>query len=206
MLHFINAETDRKIAEIREKGEESAKVLHGQIIHTDMLRVRKVVEEKQALANQDKQVAISRLVSDARMKYQDAQHGMFLQLRDLCQSRLATFLTAPNYEAFIQAALSEAILAVGLNQVLIQFTAKDAPRLSSRFDGRTVQAGDISCSVRVDSKPIPPSAIGGFILKSTDGKVTVDCTLAERLEQALKALEPQILTKMFPAKTQLWDN
>ncbi|EFO64903.1 Hypothetical protein GLP15_4254 [Giardia lamblia P15] len=199
MVHFIDAETDRTIAQLRKVAEQTATVSYDQILNTDTSKVVTKVQEMRLTEEHKRQVEISRLVSKARLSVQDAQYKKYKDLRATCVKKLEEFTrNTAEYTKIMRTILSEAVECCNLTHASIQLLPRDAGVLTAISD-------QIPCKIVFDKQVLPDTAIGGFILRSEDGRVCIDCTLSERLEQGLKCMEPTIFKTLFPTTVSLWE-
>lgn len=200
MVHFIEAETDRTIAQLRKVAEQTATVSYDQILNADTSKVVTKVQEMRLAEEHKRQVEISRLVSKARLSVQDAQHKKYKDLKVACIKNLEEFTrNTTEYTKVMKAILSEAVGCCNLTRATIQLLQRDAGLL-------TTISNQVSCKIDLDKHTLPDTAIGGFILQSDDGRVRIDCTLSERLEQGLKCMEPTIFKTLFPTAVGLWED
>ena len=200
MVHFIDAETDRTIAQLRKVAEQTATVSYDQILNTDTSKVMTKVQEMRLAEEHKRQVEISRLVSKARLSVQEAQHKKYKDLKAVCAESLNEFTrNTAEYTKVMKTILNEAVECCGLTHASIQLLSRDAGMFAAI-------SGHPSCKIELDKQVLPETAIGGFILQSDDGRVRIDCTLSERLEQGLKCMEPMVFKTLFPTAVSLWED
>jgi vacuolar-type H+-ATPase subunit E/Vma4 len=94
------------------------------------------------------------------------------------------------YFPFLVSCIANAVRELGLEEVLVQLSAKDLKRVDKTRLEREIEK-KLSKRVKIEWSKDPVEALGGAIVSSTNGKIRIVSTLDQKFE----ALESKLLTE-----------
>lgn len=207
MIYFIDAETAKKVEEIEAKTKEMATITHDQIINTETLKTRAGTQAKVVTTNQNKQIAISQLITKARLDVQKVQLDNLERLVATTRQRLVEFVTKEpaRYYSYIVRLIKQTVSELHMDVAIIRFMPADKPlfnKIATELRGCPETA---KCELRLSDDDLEAeTVIGGVMLSNADKKLNIDCTFAKRLVQASELVQPEVMSTMFPAVSDLW--
>lgn len=176
ILADARAQAKQKIKETEEAGLELEKQL--------VAEADSKLEKERSKAFKEANFSVNKSIIE---KKEELIKQLFKKLNDTFQSRMQ----ASSADTFKKLAI-EAIdrVKTGRKEVIVSVNKKDIENAKRVFNQLDVE-------YKVDNNL---NTIGGLIIKSADGKITVNNTLESRAQKAQQLLKPQIITLLFGEK------
>ena len=116
---------------------------------------------------------------------------------DEVKKKLREFTSTNEYDKILESLIEEGAIAAGGGELQVHINSYDHRRNPAldQLSSNVEKATGVRTMLRKAAEPA--SIIGGTLIKSEDGKVTVDNTLEALIESRRKDLEPKISTILF---------
>ena len=174
----IIKEAEKKALQEIEKAEELAELKSEQ-------EKRKIIEE----AEREAAKILAQALIQARQELAKVKSEIINKIRNKAQTQLAKVSTEPS---LLIKLVREGIDGLGADKVRIYVSSKDMAKIQQALNtdkelaGKVIEVKEVNC-------------VGGVIVESIDGKISVDNTYDTRLEMLLPRIIPEIGKELFKA-------
>jgi len=198
MVSFIDQEAKEKAEEIEAKAEEEFQIEKGRIVQQQRHKIQEHYEKKEKQLNQQKLVQHSHMLNRNRLAALKSRDDQIADVIEETKKSLVQYRDDPKFiencitQALLQALESDVTIRCLADQVaLVQGAAQASAVEYARVTGNQVQ-------IQVDPRNhIPADRMGGILLVTNRGKLTIDNTLTARLQLIAQQLQPQIRATLF---------
>ena len=143
---------------------------------------RKAVE-KEAKLHAERTVA--RIKADVRKQMMEQQQKFIQKIFDVALQKLKDFPRNEQYIKWIKALLDVGLSKIPNGNAVVFCNEKDKEIVKSLLSSSTAKLGE---------KKLPVS--GGIIIKSQDGRLTIDCSAEAEMRRAKEDLRDSVLKKL----------
>lgn len=173
---------EEKREEARRKAEEESESL----IKAAQDQARSIIES--SIANS--KIRMNWMILSEKEKIID-------RVFDEVKNKLREFTRMNEYDRILESLIEAGAIAAGGGELQVHLNSYDYQRnfTLDRLSNSVEKATGVRTVLRKAADPL--NTIGGALIKSRDGKVTVDSTLEALIESRRKDLEPKISTILF---------
>ncbi len=182
----ILADAKEQTKEILQRGQDTAEKEKSHILEVESKKVSEI--EKQQIASINLQ---------ARREILQKKEEEIKKIFNLAETELKNFHKKTAYPKVLEALIIEAGAAIGGGEISIKARKEDASKikdLTSLAKAITNACGN-KCILKISKETI--DAMGGVVLQTQDGSITIDNTFEARLEQKYRAIRTQVANLLF---------
>jgi len=208
IIEEIEKSTGQKVSEILSEAEK---------------KVASVLQDAQNRARQEEQSTVSRGEQEARRESQrilaearisarrenvraqeDVVQKSFARARDMLVALVEEGRAdSVDYRSVLESLVRESVMASDAESLEVIATPRDRQLLSQKtLDKIAGQAGTESgrsIALRISGDEL--NALGGVVVRSSDGKVRVDNTFESRMERFRETIRTQVAKELFPRES-----
>jgi vacuolar-type H+-ATPase subunit E/Vma4 len=173
-------------AEILAKAKERAEKKKQELIERQSKNIHEKTEQELAAINLETRRAIL---------YQKEEY--IQEIFKKARQKLVSFTKKKDYQAVLRDFIVQGAKAIGGGKLIIQARKEDQKLLKdlSKFEKAIKKEINSSFSLAVEDKPI--KAMGGIIIKTHDGAITIDNTFDARLEEKYQKIRFEVAKILF---------
>jgi len=198
MVSFIDQEAKEKAEEIDQKAEEEFQIEKGRIVQQQRHKIQEHFEKKEKQLQQQKLVQTSHMLNRCRLatlKARDDQVGAVLKKTE------QALVGKRNDRDLIQNCIIQALLQANEPEVTIRCLQDQQSMVEGLLNAAAStynQMTQQTVKIELDTKYFLPAAkIGGIVLITKRGRLTIDNTLVARLQLISQQLLPEIRGTLF---------
>ncbi|MBQ6511230.1 V-type ATP synthase subunit E [Methanobrevibacter sp.] len=202
----MSSGTDKIVSSIMSEAQEKADVIIQNAnaeVSTITAKAEKTAEaEKIKIADNGKkqsEMRYQQIISEAKMNARRAELGAKEEVIEAAFTKATDELKAKaasgdeDYENSLSKMIKEAADELGSKDLILQLNERDTDNMKSQLSGvSTFQIEDITFEL---GEPI--DAIGGAILKTSNGEIEVNNTIEARLERFKSILRSEVAEILF---------
>ena len=202
----MSSGTDKIVSSIMSEAQEKADVIIQNAnaeVSTITAKAEKTAEaEKIKIADNGKkqsEMRYQQIISEAKMNARRAELGAKEEVIEAAFTKATDELKAKaasgdeDYENSLSKMIKEAADELGSKDLILQLNERDTDNMKSKLSGvSTFQIEDITFEL---GEPI--DAIGGAILKTSNGEIEVNNTIEARLERFKSILRSEVAEILF---------
>jgi len=185
----ILKEAEQKVKEIMQRGTEKAEKEKQTILDRQLKQINEL--EKQQIASINLQ---------ARQEILQKKEDEILKVFELAKTELSKFPKQAAYEKVLRELIIESGVALGGGDLLIKARKEDAAKLKdlTAIAKEITKKCGTKCTLKLAKNRI--TALGGVVLQTADGSVTINNTFDARLEQEYRHIRTAVAAKLFEEK------
>jgi len=199
MVSFIDQEAKEKAEEIEAKAEEEFQIEKGRIVQQQRHKIQEYYEKKEKQLNQQKLVQHSHMLNRCRLASLKSRDDLVKGVIDKTKQALISkrgdteLITNCIVQALLQSLENDVIIRCCADQVdLVEQLVNHAQQIYSQM------TNDKPITITVDRQNcLSNDKLGGIMLITKRGRLTIDNTLTARLELISQQLLPEIRTTLF---------
>ena len=187
---------EQVFAEIKESVEKEAKQLVSRARRVADREIQHAKEEAESILNSSREItekeaelhaerAIARIKADVRKQQLEQQQEFIQEIFDMALVKLKDLPRDDKYAKWIKALLSAGLSQIPNGTGIIFCNEKDVEIIKKLIPSTNAELG---------KKSIPVS--GGVIIKSLDGRLTIDCSAEAEMRRAKEELRDEVLKKL----------
>jgi V/A-type H+-transporting ATPase subunit E len=182
----ILAEAKEQTEEILQRGQDAAEKEKSSILETETKKVTEI--EKQQIASINLQ---------ARREILQKKEEEIQKVFDLAKTELMNFPKKAAYAKVLEALIIEAGVAVAGGAISIKARKEDAAKIKdlASIEKAITKACGNKCSLKISKETI--NAMGGVVLQTQDGTITIYNTFESRLEKKYRAIRTEVAKLLF---------
>ena len=202
----MSSGTDKIVSSIMSEAQEKADVIIQNAnaeVSTITAKAEKTAEaEKIKIADNGKkqsEMRYQQIISEAKMNARRAELGAKEEVIEAAFTKATDELKAKaasgdeDYENSLSKMIKEAADELGSKDLILQLNERDTDNMKSQLSGvSTFQIDDITFEL---GEPI--DAIGGAVLKTSNGEIEVNNTIEARLERFKSILRSEVAEILF---------
>ena len=202
----MSSGTDKIVSSIMSEAQEKADVIIQNAnaeVSTITAKAEKTAEaEKIKIADNGKkqsEMRYQQIISEAKMNARRAELGAKEEVIEAAFTKATDELKAKaasgdeDYENSLSKMIKEAADELGSKDLILQLNERDTDNMKSQLSGvSTFQIDDITFEL---GEPI--EAIGGAVLKTSNGEIEVNNTIEARLERFKSILRSEVAEILF---------
>jgi len=198
MVSFIDQEAKEKAEEIEAKAEEEFQIEKGRIVQQQRHKIQEHYEKKEKQLQQQKLVQHSHMLNRCRLATLKARDD---QVKDVLKKTEQALVGKRNDRDLIQNCIIQALLQANESEVTIRCIQDQQSMVEGLFNAAAStynQMTQQTVKIELDTKNFLPAAkIGGIVLITKRGRLTIDNTLVARLHLISQQLLPEIRGTLF---------
>lgn len=208
MVNFIMQEAKQSAEEVTAKATEDFNIEKLKMVQgmKDKLRSEMAVASKKV----ETAAAIqkSTMVNKARLRKIEARQGCFDKLSgEVCDKLREVAKAESKYKQIVIDLIVQGSLKLMEDEVVVKCRAADAnivrgvlEQASQAFTKTVAKATNVQTRLRLSlhKDVLPPTCLGGVVLSSANGAISVDNTLDTRLKLCMDNDKPAIRKMLFP--------
>jgi len=200
MVSFIDQEAKEKAEEIEAKAEEEFQIEKGRIVQQQRSKINEYYDKKEKQLNQQKLVQHSHMLNRCRLASLKSRDDLVKGVIDKTKQALISkrgdteLLTNCIVQALLQSMEADVLIRCMSDQVdLVEQLVNHAKATYQSMTNKDI-------NIEVDKQNFLNSEkIGGVMLITKRGRLTIDNTIVARLELISQQLLPEIRTTLFGA-------
>lgn len=208
MISFILNEAKDKSEELESRAIEEFNVEKLKLVQSQKKTIRDEFTFKLKQAETQSAISRSTAINNARLKKSEARHECLMKLKGLCTQEMTRVINEKTrYTELLANLICQGALKLLEDQVVIKCCKDDEAQVKQACDMAAANYNKIikgECKVdkRVSfqiskSGNLPKSCGGGIVLTTSDGKISIDNTLATRLSLVMDTEIPIIRKTLF---------
>jgi len=182
----VLADAEKKAKEILQRGTEKAEREKQAILESQLKQISEL--EKQQIASLNLQ---------ARREILQKKEEEISKVFELAKAELTKFPKQAAYEKVLRKLIIESGVALGGGELVVKVRKEDVAKvkdLATIAKEITKSCGN-KCSLKLSKENI--TALGGVILETADGSVTINNTFDARLEQKYRTIRATVAAKLL---------
>merc|ERR1712050_97648 len=198
MVSFIDQEAKEKAEEIEAKAEEEFQIEKGRIVQQQRQKIQDHYDKKQKQLDQQKLVQHSHMLNRCRLATLKARDD---QVAAVLKKTEQALISKRNNQALIQNCIVQALLQANEPEVTIRCIQDQQSMVQGLLNVASTtysQMTQQTVKIELDTNNFLPAAkIGGIVLITKRGRLTIDNTLVARLHLISQQLLPEIRGTLF---------
>merc|ERR1712050_571254 len=198
MVSFIDQEAKEKTEEIEAKAEEEFQIEKGRIVQQQRHKIQEHYEKKEKQLQQQKLVQHSHMLNRCRLSTLKARDD---QVAAVLKKTEQSLVAKRNDRELIQNCIVQALLQANEPEVTIRCLRDQRDMVEGLLNAAASaynQMTQQTVKIELDSQNFLPDAkIGGIVLITKRGRLTIDNTLVARLQLISQQLLPEIRATLF---------
>jgi len=216
MISFILAEATDRANDIQKKGEEEFSIEVHRIITEQKEKVRSGYEKKSKQIETSYAIAKSMAINKQRLEKIKARQEVLTKLSDEVRGKLSQEVKGDQYKAYLSKLIVQGLLMLLEENVRIRCRETDKAVVQSVLASASSEyckvikdetGAEKKCALTIDETQFlsgsavagkdGPSCLGGVVLATSDGKITIDNTIDLRLRLVIEQDKPAIRKLLF---------
>ena len=206
MVNFIMQEAHEKVNELRIKTDHDFNLEKQKLVRDGKKKVDDEYVQKEKDLEVSQRVKRSEIVGSSRVKKMVARDSLLNDLHKTSLEKLAAFTKGKDYPALLKKLIVEGLIKIEESAVEVIVRPEDKatvskllPEAVAEFKAAMTAAGHtVSPKVTISETPLSSKLyIGGLVLTAAAGRITLNQTLDERLNQSFNDLMPSIRYQIF---------
>jgi len=198
MVSFIDQEAKEKAEEIEAKAEEEFQIEKGRIVQQQRHKIQEHYEKKEKNLQQQKLVQHSHMLNRCRLATLKARDD---QVKGVLKKTEQSLISKRNDRDLIQNCIVQALLQANEPEVTIRCIQDQQSMVEGLLNAAASTYNEMTqqnVKIELDTKNfLREDKIGGIVLITKRGRLTIDNTLVARLELISHQLLPEIRGTLF---------
>ncbi|OAF69183.1 Vacuolar proton pump subunit E [Intoshia linei] len=203
MIAFIDQEAKEKVEEIETKTEEEFNIEKGKLIHDQRIKLIELYDKKERQYMLKKKIMESNLVNESRLTILETKQSV-LEVKCLQEARekLRQIIKQDKdkYDNILVSLTLQCLCTLIEKDVKIKCMERDLNVLKSKVEHIIQQFHEMSLfnvQIQFVDTFLSEDCIGGLIMTSNNGLISVDNTLEKKLNQTFQAIMPSLKQNLF---------
>ncbi len=187
---------EQVFAEIKESVEKETKLLVSRANRVADREVQHAKEEAETILNSNREItekeaklhserAIARIKADVRKKRLEQQQEFIQEIFDTALQKLKKLPRDDKYAKWIKALLEAGLSQIPNGNAVVFCNEKDSEIVKKLVSDTTAKSAEKHLQI-----------FGGIIIKSNDGRLTIDCSAEAEMRRAKEELRDEVLKKL----------
>jgi len=198
MVSFIDQEAKEKAEEIEAKAEEEFQIEKGRIVQQQRHKIQEHYEKKEKNLQQQKLVQHSHMLNRCRLATLKARDD---QVKGVLKKTEQSLISKRNDRDLIQNCIVQALLQANEPEVTIRCIQDQQSMVEGLFNAAASTYNEMTqqnVKIELDTKNfLREDKIGGIVLITKRGRLTIDNTLVARLQLISHQLLSEIRGTLF---------
>lgn len=195
LLETLEANGRKRAADILREARAEVRRIGARADREGARRREEVLARRERELRDDMAGEIARLRGEGRRDALEARRTLLERVLEAARERLPSALASDSFRDSLPARLERAVRYLPGDEAVVSCPPALEPAVRAAVESRTAGSGPGGSPAEIEIEPDPDAATG-FRLRSPDGRVTVDDTLADRLARRRPELEIGLLQRL----------